>query len=68
MNRRPTKRAARPDEPGIAEVRRWRAKVIKESGGTLAGLLASLRKSHEAQSQAKPEDRAQRSGRRRPAA
>ncbi len=32
------------EEPGIAEVRRWRREVWEEAGGTLGGLLAYLKK------------------------
>jgi hypothetical protein len=34
-----------PDDPGIAEVRRWRAQIVKEAGGTLRGLMKFLRES-----------------------
>jgi hypothetical protein len=39
-----TKRIPRfPDDPGIAEVRRWRDRVVKDAGGTLKGLMKLLR-------------------------
>lgn len=31
------------DEPGIAEVRRWRAKLWKQGGGTVKGVMELLR-------------------------
>jgi hypothetical protein len=31
------------DDPGVAEVRRWRAKLLKQGGGTLKGVVALLR-------------------------
>jgi len=31
------------DDPTVAEVRRWRARMVKDAGGTLEGLVAMLR-------------------------
>ncbi len=31
------------DEPGVAEVRRWRAKLWKQGGGTIRGVMDLLR-------------------------
>lgn len=33
-----------PDPPEVAEVRRWRAKMVKRAGGTVQGLMDHLRK------------------------
>jgi hypothetical protein len=46
------------DDPGIAEVRRWRASLVKDAGGTLKGFLQFLRDS---------EARRKRGGRAQPA-
>lgn len=31
------------DDPGVAEVRRWRAKLWRQGGGTLRGVMELLR-------------------------
>ncbi len=31
------------DEPGVTEVRRWRAKLWKQGGGTIRGVMDLLR-------------------------
>ena len=31
------------DHPGVAEVRRWRAAVMKKAGGTIEGLIQLMR-------------------------
>lgn len=36
------------DDPGVAEVRRWRAKLWKQGGGTLKGVMDMLRASQDA--------------------
>jgi hypothetical protein len=48
MTRKPPKKKAQRDDPGVAEVRRWRAKMLKENGGTLRGLSAALRERQDA--------------------
>jgi hypothetical protein len=47
-----------PDEPGVAEVRRWRAKLWKQGGGTLKGVMKLLRSNQQAR--AAPPKRSQR--------
>lgn len=41
----PRNRPLKPntDPPGVADVRRWRAKLTKQAGGTLEGLVALAR-------------------------
>lgn len=36
------RRKSEQDNPVVAEVRRWRAKVFKKAGGTLNGLISLL--------------------------
>jgi hypothetical protein len=36
------------DDPVVAEVRRWRAKLWKQGGGTLKGVMEMLRASQDA--------------------
>lgn len=40
MNRKPRRRPSKLEEdPVVADVRRWRAELMDEAGGTLKGLL-----------------------------
>jgi hypothetical protein len=49
------KRNPKPtDEPGVAEVRRWRAKLWKQGGGTLRGVMALLRDQRAARTTKRP--------------
>lgn len=41
------KRHPHADPPEVAEVRRWRAKVLRACGGTIEGLVASLMQSQQ---------------------
>lgn len=41
-----------PDEAGVVEVRRWRAKLWKQGGGTLKGVMELLRSNHKARAAA----------------
>ena len=34
-----------PDPAGVADVRRWRTKLMKRAGGTMAGLMALVNES-----------------------
>lgn len=38
-----TRIAKTSDEPGVAEVRRWRERLLKQGGGTLKGVMNLLR-------------------------
>ncbi len=67
MSRKIRKTDPTPDQPGIAEVRRWRAKVVKASGGTVRGLVESLRESQRAR-EANPIAKSGKPRSRRPAA
>lgn len=62
---RPTPRI--PDDPTVAEVRRWRARLTKEAGGTLKGLmdLVNARAAERRRSGAKPGPRVRRGKTRR---
>ena len=42
MNRRRIKNPY--ENPGVADVRRWRAEMVKDAGGTLEGLIRLLGK------------------------
>lgn len=74
MTRKQTKLKASTDDPGVAEVRRWRAKMLKQAGGTLKGVVAMLRERQDELAAAgkavvrrRPEDRTAKSKKRRAA-
>jgi hypothetical protein len=55
---RKTRQTRPQDPPGVAEVRRWRAKLMKRAGGTIQGLMAYLDQRADAKMATAPQKKA----------